>query len=203
MITIIDYGLGNLASIQNMLGKCGFSSQISRNPDVIRKATKLILPGVGAFDSAMKKINEAAFDSVIKEVASSGRHILGICLGAQLLMQDSEEGTVSGLSLIKGNCKKFNEKLISPLRVPHMGWSDVKFVKPTHPLTRFNEMEPRFYFTHSYYLHCYDPVNILASSTYGHEFTCCAVQDNIMGVQFHPEKSHAFGAQLLTNFARM
>lgn len=202
MITVIDYGVGNLASIQNMLKKCGEGSQISSNPNVILNASKLILPGVGAYDAAVEKIIEFGLNSVIREAASKGTLILGICLGAQLLLDGSEEGVLPGLSLIKGKCRKFNEQSITPLRVPNMGWSDVHF-KTEHALSKFDEMEPRFYFTHSYYLNCNNPDNVLATSNYGHEFVCGVVHENIMGVQFHPEKSHAFGARLLTNFAKM
>jgi len=203
MVTIIDYGVGNLASVQNMLKRCGFASQISKNPDEILRSTKLILPGVGAYDSAMEKINEYGLFSVIREAASNGINILGICLGAQLLLEGSEEGILSGLSLIKGTCKKFDEQTIAPLRVPHMGWSDVQFVATSHPVAFYGEANPRFYFTHSYYLHCDNPENILATSFYGREFTCGIVNNNIVGVQFHPEKSHIFGRQLLTNFATL
>lgn len=200
MVTIIDYGVGNLASVQNMLKRCGVDSQISNNSEVILRSTKLILPGVGAYDAAMEKINELGLYSVIREAASNGIDILGICLGAQLLLEGSEEGRLSGLSLIKGKCKKFNEQLIAPLRVPHMGWSDVRFIATSHPLATFDEINPRFYFTHSYHLHCDNPENILATSFYGHEFTCGIVNKNVVGLQFHPEKSHIFGRKLLTNF---
>jgi glutamine amidotransferase len=203
MVTIIDYGVGNLASVQNMLKRCGVDSQISNNSEVILRSSKLILPGVGAYDAAMEKINELGLYSVIREAAYNGIDMLGICLGAQLLLEGSEEGILNGLSLIKGKCKKFNEHAIAPLRVPHMGWNDVHFVAVSHPLAYYEEADTRFYFTHSYYLHCNNQENILATSFYGHEFTCGIVDKNIMGVQFHPEKSHIFGKQLLTNFINM
>lgn len=203
MITIIDYGVGNLASVQNMLKKCGVASQVSKDPKEILKSAKLILPGVGAYDSAMQKINETGLDAVIKESARKGKLILGICLGAQLLLERSEEGILPGLSLINGRCIRFDEQSIAPLRVPHMGWSNVVFVKSSHPLARFKETEPRFYFTHSYYLQCQNPDQILATSDYGQQFSCGIEHDNVMGVQFHPEKSHTFGGQLLMNFANM
>jgi glutamine amidotransferase len=203
MITIIDYGVGNLSSIENMLRKVGVLSKVSKDPDEIIRSTKLILPGVGAFDTAMKKINDQGLYTAIREVASNGIFILGICLGAQLLMERSEEGVLQGLSLVKGRCKKFDEMVIAPLRIPHMGWSDVHFVNQSHPLAKFEETMPRFYFTHSFHLQCDDPTNKLATARYGHEFTCGVVKENVMGVQFHPEKSHKFGAQLLSNFAAM
>jgi len=203
MVTIIDYGVGNLASIQNMLKKVGVSSQVSRDFDVILSASKIILPGVGAFDAAMEKINDLGLSPVIRDAAQKGSRILGICLGAQLLLEHSEEGVLEGLSLIKGKCAKFDAALLAPLKVPHMGWNDVHFKNPSHPLSRYNDMQPRFYFTHSYYLQCDNLDNVLATAVYGHEFACGIAQENIVGLQFHPEKSHVFGAQLFANFAGM
>jgi imidazole glycerol-phosphate synthase subunit HisH len=203
MITIIDYGVGNLASVRNMLKKCGIDSRFASDPTEILSADKLILPGVGAFDAAMQKILDSNLSEPIVEAAKKGTMILGICLGAQLLMERSEEGALSGLSLIAGECKKFDPLSISPLRVPHMGWSDIVFRKPSHPLSHFEHQAPRFYFAHSYYLKCKNENDILAKASYGIEFTCGVVRENIMGVQFHPEKSHFFGASLLNNFAKM
>jgi glutamine amidotransferase len=202
MITIVDYGVGNLASVQNMLKKCDLPSQVTNDHAVLRKAVKIILPGVGAFDPAMQKLKESGLDETVQECAQKGTPILGICLGAQLLMDRSEEGVLPGLSLIQGTCKRFDSHQIAPLRTPHMGWSDVNFAEPKHPLAVFQE-QPRFYFTHSYYLNSQRPEQKLATSVYGHEFTCAVFDKNIMGVQFHPEKSHKFGAQLLRNFANM
>jgi glutamine amidotransferase len=203
-VTIVDYGVGNLASIRNMLKKCDVSSIISGNPDVIVNSSKIILPGVGAFDAAMQRINELGINLIIKQAVESGALVLGICLGAQLLMEKSEEGELPGLSLVKGRCIKFDKESLGSLKIPNMGWNDVAFVRDTHPLARFSDMGvPRFYFTHSYYLHCENPDNVMITSFYGCEFTCGVVNGNIMGVQFHPEKSHAFGARLFTNFAAM
>ncbi|MFZ2905947.1 MAG: imidazole glycerol phosphate synthase subunit HisH [Cyclobacteriaceae bacterium] len=201
MITIIDYSVGNLASVQNMLKKCGIESRVTSDPEKIRQADKLILPGVGAFDAAMQKINERGLQDAIQEASKKGTFILGICLGAQLLLEASEEGNLSGLSLIPGKCKKFDAQQIAPLRVPHMGWSEVSFLT-NNPITKFEE-QPRFYFTHSFYINCHNPANRLAVSFYGHEFTCGVICENVMGLQFHPEKSHKFGARLFTNFAAM
>jgi glutamine amidotransferase len=201
MITVIDYGVGNLASVQNMLKKCGVESQITSDAEKIIRADKLILPGVGAFDPAMQKINELSLQVPILEASKRGIFILGICLGAQLLLEASEEGTLNGLSMIKGTCKKIDVQQIAPLRVPHMGWSEVNFVVGS-PIAKFEE-QPRFYFTHSYYMNCDNPTEKLATCFYGHEFTCGVIHENVMGLQFHPEKSHKFGSRLFTNFAAM
>lgn len=202
MITIIDYGVGNLASVQNMLKSCGFQSHISSSADDISVADKLILPGVGAFDSAIGKIDLLGLRDPIHSASKRGTLILGICLGAQLLLDESEEGKMKGLSLIRGRCKKFDAEKISPLKVPHMGWSEVCLLKKDHALSNFEEDSPRFYFSHSYYM-CCEERNRFMSCHYGIDFTCGIALDNIIGVQFHPEKSHTFGARLLTSFARM
>lgn len=203
MITIIDYGVGNLTSVQNMLKKCGVQSRVSSEAEVIVSSEKLILPGVGAFDYAMEKIEKLGLRNVLKQAAEDGSKILGICLGAQLLMDKSEEGVLPGLSLISGSCKKFKPEDIAPLRIPHMGWNDVFFLNEAHPLAKLQSSTSRFYFTHSFHLDCLYPEQRLAVSTYGIEFTSAVANQNVMGVQFHPEKSHAFGFSLLTNFANM
>jgi len=202
MITIIDFGLSNLASVQNMLHRCDVLSKISSNPDEIAKADKLILPGVGSYDYAIRNIDDLGLREAIHVAVNKGNYLLGICLGAQLLMGSSEEGILSGLSLISGSCKKFDATRISPLRIPHMGWSEVHFRIQSHPINNFDEV-PRFYFSHSYYIDCHFSHNILASCTYGIQYACAVTNDNIIGVQFHPEKSHSFGTKLLSNFAKM
>jgi imidazole glycerol-phosphate synthase subunit HisH len=201
MITIIDYGVGNLMSIKNMLNRQGVPSQISRSQKEIKESGKLILPGVGSFDAAMKGLAKYELHDVINDHVKDGKYLLGICLGAQLLMRSSEEGVERGLGLIGGECKRFINEQIFPLRVPHVGWEEVIF-KKDHPLA-LNEGAARFYFTHSYYLKCDNPQDELATSSYGHEFCCAVCRDNIFGVQFHPEKSHRYGAQFLLNFASM
>jgi glutamine amidotransferase len=200
MITIVDYGIGNVASVANMLAKNGAESLLTSDAQKIRSAEKLLLPGVGAFDTAMQKLNDLSLIESIREFAQQEKPLLGICLGAQLLMQSSEEGVLQGLGLIKGICKQFGD--ISPLRVPHMSWSEVAFTI-NHPLFSFEDQEPRFYFTHSYYMACTDETDIAGTATYGKTFTCAVRHQNIFGVQFHPEKSHRFGARLLQNFASL
>src|SRR5579872_4788335 len=183
-----------------MLKRNGVASQMTIDATTILNADKIILPGVGAFDTAMSRLNELDLVKVVTQFAASGKPLLGICLGAQLLMESSEEGKLPGLGLIKGTCHYF--KGIEPLRVPHMNWSDVKFMKP-HPLFSFEDKFPRFYFTHSYHIVCAHAEDVAGTAMYGYEFTCAVNRNNVSGVQFHPEKSHRFGARLLQNFASL
>ncbi len=200
MIGVVDYGIGNVASVVNMFRKNGVDCLLVNTPKEIQETDKLILPGVGAFDSAMSKLMELNFVSSIKDFAASGKPLLGICLGAQLLMRSSEEGMLSGLGVIEGTCRHFGN--IQPLRVPHMNWSEVTFTIQ-HPLFTFPESDPRFYFTHSYYLDCTYEADIAGTTSYSKKFTCATRHNNVFVVQFHPEKSHRFGARLFMNFAAL
>lgn len=199
MITIVDYGIGNIASVKNILHRNGAISQSTNDPAIIEQAEKLILPGVGSFDTAMEKLHQLELIDSIQVVAKSGRPLLGICLGAQLLMSSSQEGKCNGLDIIHGICKRFTG--IEPLPVPHMGWSEVIF-KKKHPLFDFSDI-PRFYFVHSYHMVCDSTTDVMAVSMYGHEFTSIVSRENVIGVQFHPEKSHRFGMHLMKNFAAL
>ena len=201
MIAILDYGLGNLGSISNMLKVIGEKSKITNDVEIIRKSDGIILPGVGAFDAGMSKLNESGLTDVIKEEAGKGKPILGICLGMQLLGNKSEEGKLSGLALIPFECKKFSFEDKS-LKIPHMGWDIVDFRKQ-HPLLEGLMGQQRYYFVHSYYAVCENSDNVLMTCDYGIEFACSVVKDNVIGVQFHPEKSHDFGLALLTNFVNI
>lgn len=201
MIAILDYGLGNLGSISNMLKVIGEKCKITNNVDIIRRADGIILPGVGAFDAGMNKLLDSGLADVIKDEANRGKPILGICLGMQLLGTRSEEGTLPGLSLIPFECKKFSFEDKS-LKIPHMGWDIVEF-KQHHPLLEGLSGLQRYYFVHSYYAVCEEQDNVLMTCDYGIEFTCSVVKDNVMGVQFHPEKSHDFGLGLLSNFVKI
>lgn len=201
MIAILDYGLGNLGSISNMLKVIGEKSKITNDITSIRESDGIILPGVGAFDAGMSKLSESGLTDVIKEEANMGKPILGICLGMQLLGKRSEEGTLPGLDLIPFECKKFSFDDKS-LKIPHMGWDIVDFRKQ-HPLLEGLTGQQRYYFVHSYYAVCENSNNILMTCDYGIEFACSVVKDNVMGVQFHPEKSHDFGLSLLTNFVNI
>ena len=201
MIAILDYGLGNLGSISNMLKVIGEKSKITNDITSIRESDGIILPGVGAFDAGMSKLSESGLADVIKEEANMGKPILGICLGMQLLGKRSEEGTLLGLDLIPFECKKFSFDDKS-LKIPHMGWDIVDFRKQ-HPLLEGLTGQQRYYFVHSYYAVCENSNNILMTCDYGIEFACSVVKDNVIGVQFHPEKSHDFGLSLLTNFVNI
>ncbi len=200
MIVIIDYGMGNIGSILNMLKKIGASGTISSNPDVIRKADKLILPGVGSFDQGMANLERLGLVPVLNKKVAAGTPVLGICLGMQLMTKSSEEGKAAGLGWIEARTVRFRHDPSSKLKVPHMGWNLVTQKKES-ALLRDMYPEPRFYFVHSYHAVCSDPQDVLTATPYGYEFTSAFQRGNIFGVQFHPEKSHKFGMKLLRNFA--
>lgn len=200
-IVIVDYGMGNLGSIANMLKKVGAPAIISSDPDMIARADKLILPGVGAFDSGMKNLSERGLIQVLNEqVLEQKKMVLGLCLGMQLLTRRSEEGVLPGLGWIDAETVRFTfEGTNQHLKVPHMGWNTLAVSQP-QPLFADLEVENRFYFVHSYYVVCADPDNVSAQTNYGFDFSSAIVKDNIWGVQFHPEKSHKFGMKLFENF---
>jgi imidazole glycerol-phosphate synthase subunit HisH len=203
MITIVDYGMGNLGSVQNMFKRIGTQSQISADLDVIAKAEKILLPGVGAFDAAMQRINDGGFKEVLDaKVLREKIPTLGICLGMQLLTDSSEEGQLAGLGWIPAKTIKFSFDKIQNLKVPHMGWNQVNEIHSS-PLTKDLPDEPRFYFVHSYYVQTYDPKYVLMSTNHGIDFHSIIQKDNVFGAQFHPEKSHKFGMKLLENFANL
>ena len=200
MIVILDYDMGNVGSIKNILHKIGEKEvMISRNANDIEKADKIILPGVGAFDSGMNNLKKFGLIEIIQNFALVDKKpILGICLGMQLLGKSSEEGQQKGLGLIPFVNYKF---CLSPqYKIPHMGWDYVKIIDKKCPLVKNLEDEQRYYFVHSYFAKCEDEKNILMTCDYGHEFVAAVAKDNIVGVQFHPEKSHQFGMKLLRNF---
>ncbi len=201
MIAIIDYGLGNLGSIANMLKVIGEKSVITSEADKIKGADKLILPGVGAFDAGMSHLNESGLVDVIKKEAASGKPMLGICLGMQLLGLSSEEGELSGLGLIDFTCKRFDIPEEMGLKVPHMGWDVVDFKKQAALLDGI-EGRQRYYFVHSYHALCQHPDDVMMTCDYGYEFACAVNKGNVYGVQFHPEKSHDFGMRLFENFVK-
>lgn len=203
MITIIDYGVGNIKSIRNMLKKISAPSVITNDKKKIEQATHIILPGVGHFDYGMKKLIESGLVEVLsKKVLKDKVPILGICLGAQLLTRGSEEGNQKGLGWIDADTVKFDSsKLTDNLKIPHMGWSDVVF---RNEVQLFNNMteDSRFYFVHSYHMKCDNVENAAVTTKHGYEFTAGIIKDNIIGMQFHPEKSHKYGMQLLSNFIK-
>ncbi len=200
MITIVDYGLGNLASIKNMIKKVGGEATISSNLEEIGNASKLILPGVGAFNKGMENISNMGLQSILnKKVLEDRVPILGICLGMQLLTNYSEEGDVKGLGWIDAKTARF--RLSSKiLKVPHMGWADISINQKQHPIFSGLEDTIRYYFVHSYYVRCKSEKNVLCTAKHEIDFACGIVKDNIIGFQFHPEKSHKFGMTLLKNY---
>lgn len=198
-VVIIDYNMGNINSIRNMLRYLGYEGILTNDPFVIRKAAKIILPGVGHYKKAMDNIIKLKLDNVIKEAAlKEKKPVLGICLGMQLLVSHSEEGDCDGLGLIKGNVKKFQ---LDPkqYKVPHMGWDFINIQKESPLFDNICE-NPRYYFVHSYYVECDSCENVLASTEYGIEFHSIIGHENIIGTQFHPEKSHKFGMKIFQNF---
>lgn len=201
MVGIINYGLGNLGSIQNMLKVVGEKSVIANDLDKLEKCDKYILPGVGAFDAGMQQLNESGLrDFIFQKVTNEKKPILGICLGMQLLGRKSEEGKLPGLGLIPFDNIRFRFK-DTKIKIPHMGWDVVDF-KRSHPLIDSLKRTQRYYFVHSYHALCDLEENVLMTCDYGYEFAAAVVKDNIMGVQFHPEKSHDFGMALLENFVK-
>lgn len=201
MIAIVDFGVGNLRSISNMLKKAGYDSEITNDADRIASAGKIILPGVGAFDTAMIHLIDTPLrDALENAVIERKVPLLGICLGMQLLTSGSEEGRLPGLGWIDGRCKKLQP--IDGLKVPQMQWNSVH-VKTKHPLTEQLGEAARFYFVHSYYAEIFDQRDILLTSHHGLPIASAVARANIMGVQFHPERSHKFGCRLLKNFAAL
>jgi|SRR4030095_3054805 len=200
MITIVDYGLGNLGSVLNMMKKIGAQAQITSDLDTLSRAKKILLPGVGAFDAAMEELSGSELRKILDQKATVEKvPVLGICLGMQLLTRGSEEGQLQGLNWIPAFTYKFPA---SHLKVPHMGWNYVKLSTPS-PLTENFDKEFRFYFVHSYYVKADSEQNSILCTNYGVTFDSGIQRDNIFGAQFHPEKSHRFGMQLFKNFAKL
>lgn len=197
MICIIDYDIGNIGSIENMIKKIGHHCVVSRDLEVIRCSSKLILPGVGAFDFAMEKLEEYGLIEVLnQEILVKKKPVLGICLGMHLMTNGSDEGIKRGLGWIDAEVRSFDKH---KLQVPHMGWNAVKVNVPNCLINDFHK-ESRFYFAHSFYVKCNAESDILLTTEYGGTFTSAFAKENIWGVQFHPEKSHKFGKKLLQNF---
>ena len=203
MIAIVDYGMGNLGSIANMLRKIGSAGEITADPERIAAAEKLILPGVGHFGAGMRALEERGLIPVLNRKALEERvPVLGICLGMQLLTRHSEEGDTAGLGWIDADTVRFRftgEQ--ARMRVPHMGWNTVETVQESPLFPEGVDEETRFYFVHSYYVRCHDAEAVLANSRYGHPFVSAVQKGNVMGAQFHPEKSHRYGMSLLKGFA--
>lgn len=203
-IVIVDYGAGNIASIRNMLKKAGSDAEYGKDVSTIEKAEKLIIPGVGAFDYGMQQLRKSGLIDILnRKVLIEKIPVLGICLGLQLMTSSSEEGIEKGLGWIDSKTIRFKQNENFTLKIPHMGWNDVRFVKKISLLENMYE-NPRFYFVHSYHVQCNKAEDILGTANYGgYEFTCAVAKENIIGVQFHPEKSHKYGLLLLKNFAQL
>jgi glutamine amidotransferase len=200
MITIIDYKTGNLGSIQNILKRIGEESVVTSERAEIARATKLILPGVGAFDTGMRNLKELDLVGILNEKVKTEKiPVLGICLGMQLLSEGSEEGSLKGLGWIQGENRRFNFMNCIEYKIPHMGWNFIQQHKDSKLFTGMFS-DARFYFVHAYYFKATDQSDVLTTTSYEIEFTSAVEQGNIMGVQFHPEKSHKFGMRLLKNF---
>jgi len=202
MITIVNYAMGNLGSLLNMFKRIGVAARVESDINALRNSEKLLLPGVGAFDAAMQRISDSPG---LREVLDHKAlvecvPILGVCLGMQLLTDSREEGNLSGLGWIPGTTRRFPR--LDGLKVPHMGWNIAR-PKTLNPLTTDVGLEPRYYFVHSYYAQVNDSAHSLMRSHYGIDFDSGISRDNIYGVQFHPEKSHRFGMQILRNFAEL
>jgi glutamine amidotransferase len=203
MIVIIDYGMGNVGSLENMIKKVGESTQASADPATIEKATKLVLPGVGSFDNAMTRLKELDLIGIVNEkVIQEKVPILCICLGAQLVTNKSEEGNLPGLGWIEGKTVKFSFSDENRLKIPHMGWNDVKINKKSQLFDDMYE-EPCFYFVHSYHLMCKNKDDVLTTTVYGYEFVSAIEHENIFATQYHPEKSHKYGLKLIKNFVEL
>jgi len=202
MITIIDYGLGNILAFANVYRRLNVPVKIAKVAADLANASKLILPGVGAFDHAISQLQQSGMRAALDDLVLTRKvPVLGICVGMQMLANGSTEGRLPGLAWIPGTVKEFDvSRLPTHTHLPHMGWNDVRPVK-TSPLFIGLEKDARFYFLHSYYFECETKGYVVAEAAYGDDFTCAVNKDNIYGVQFHPEKSHHSGAQLLKNFA--
>lgn len=202
MIAILDYGIGNVSSINNMLKRIGIDSMITSAQSDISAAEKIILPGVGSFDYCMTQLKKAPFfETLLNRVLDHKVPVLGVCVGCQMLMESSEEGVEAGLGWIKGKVVKFDPvRLPKDHKVPHMGWAGISS-RDNCPLYTDAD-QPRYYFVHSYHVLCENEAEVTATANYGYEFTASVQKGNIYGVQFHPEKSHKFGMKLYENFNR-
>lgn len=204
MITIIDYGLGNIRAFVNVYNRLNIRTKIARSADDIRNATKIILPGVGAFDYAMSQLNASGMrDELEKQVLVNNIPVIGICVGMQMLAKSSDEGKLLGLGWIDGSVKLFDKSTIPyKTQLPHMGWNTIEPLTNNPLLTGFNN-QSRFYFLHSYYFVCNNSKDTISKTEYGINYTSAVNKGNIYGIQFHPEKSHINGVKLLNNFANL
>lgn len=204
MIAIIDYGLGNIRAFQNVYERLNIPVKVAKYPEDLENSSKIILPGVGSFDYAINQFNESGMRNEVENLIFNYRiPVLGICVGMQMLARSSEEGKMPGLGWIDGKVKKFNPNFIQfKTTLPHMGWNSIKKKRENALLSQLDE-NSKFYFLHSYYFHCENDKNILCETEYGITYSSAVNKENIYGVQFHPEKSHSYGIQLLLNFSNL
>lgn len=201
MIAIVDYRVGNVGSIANMIVRVGGKALVTSDSAELRRADKLILPGVGHFDRGMMSLEEMGLIPTLNDLVLNCRvPVLGICLGMQLMCRSSEEGQASGLSWLDASVHKFDTTRYPSLKVPHMGWNTVSPARESYLLDMKPPEPQRFYFVHSYHVECHQQEDVLATTSYGHAFCSVFMHENIIGVQFHPEKSHAFGMELFRRF---
>jgi glutamine amidotransferase len=204
MITIIDYGSGNIKAIANIYEKLKVGFTIASTPEQVVGAKKIFLPGVGAFDETISKLDSTGFRKVLdKEVLENKVPIMGICVGMLILAESSEEGTCKGLGYIKGKVKKIDSSMLKQKpKLPHLGWNSIEISKENMLLHNIDPVFG-FYFLHSFYFECDDPNDVLATTYYGSTFASAIQRENVFGIQFHPEKSHRNGVDLLHNFAKL
>jgi len=201
MIGIVDYNMGNLASVNNAFVKIGADAEIVSDADKLKNYDKLVFPGVGAFGDATRHLKETNLDEAMKEFVKSGKYVIGVCLGMQLLFESSEEfGSHKGLGLIEGEVVKFDKNKVGAHKIPHMGWNKMFFTKCS---ALFDGLDnPYLYFVHSFHAIC-DEKYVIGKTVYGYEFVSAVNKDNVFGFQPHPEKSHNAGLKILENFVKL
>lgn len=203
MITVIDYGIGNLRSVQKSFERAGIEVQITSDPTEIKNAEKLVLPGVGHFAKGMDNLNKSGLVGILnKKVLEDKTPILGICLGMQLMTTHSEEGDTKGLNWVDAETVRFDKDPSKKFKVPHIGWNDIQFSNNS-PLCKGIKSDSQYYFVHTYYVLCKNKSNVITETEYGTSFHSGFQHDNIYGVQFHPEKSYSAGLQMLKNFSEV
>lgn len=204
MITIVDYGLGNLQAIANIYRRLDIPVEMAADAAALARAKRIVLPGVGAFDWAMSRLHASGMRETLDRLVMEDKlPVIGICVGMQMLAKRSDEGSTTGLGWIDADVRLFEDaRFTGPTHLPHMGWNDVQ-AHAAEPLFAGLEADARFYFLHSYYFEPHDPADVIATADYGGPFCCTVRSGNVMGVQFHPEKSHQWGIRLLKNFAEL
>jgi imidazole glycerol-phosphate synthase subunit HisH len=201
MISVLNYGSGNVGAIANLLRLSNLAHELIETPDQISKAERILLPGVGAFDPTIALFHQSGIETALRERVASGAALMGICVGMQVLGSTSEEGKSPGLDFIPGKVRRFNPQVIpAASKVPHMGWNSISIRQPDHPMLRGIDAEKGFYFLHSYYFDCQDQDSVIAAADHGISFHCMAGKGRVFGIQFHPEKSHQNGIQIFRNF---